>query len=78
MCYVDKLDDLSKLIGSKYLQANIKETFKECKEFLEAGKLVLYSGLPCQLHGLKIFLKKEYENLIMVDIACHGLPLPKI
>ena len=78
MCYVDKLEDLSKLLGSKYLQANTKETFKECKEFLEAGKLVLYSGLPCQLHGLKVFLKKEYENLIMVDIACHGLPLPQI
>ena len=73
MCYVDNLDDLPKLMGSKYIQANIKETFKECKEFLEADKLVLYSGLPCQLHGLKLFLKKEYENLILVDIACHGL-----
>ena len=78
MCYVDKLEDLSKLMGSKYLQANIKETFKECKEFLDTGKLVLYSGLPCQLHGLKLFLKKDYENLILVDIACHGLPLPQL
>ena len=78
MRYVNKLEDLPKLMGSKYLQANIKETFKECKEFLEAGKLVLYSGLPCQLHGLKLFLKKDYENLILVDIACHGLPLPQL
>ena len=74
MCYVDKLIDLPKLMGSKYIQATIKETFKECKEFLEAGRLVLYSGLPCQLHGLKTYLKKDYKNLILVDIACHGLP----
>jgi len=73
MCYVDKLEDLPKLMGSKYVQANIKETFKECKEFLDSDKLVLYSGLPCQLHGLKAYLKKDYKNLILVDIACHGL-----
>jgi len=73
LCYIDKLEDLPKLMGSKYIQANTKETFKECKEFLDSGKLVLYSGLPCQLHGLKTFLKKDYKNLILVDIACHGL-----
>ena len=72
MCYVNKLDDLPKLMGSKYIPANIKNTFKECKEFLDAGKLVLYTGLPCQLHGLKKFLNKNYDNLYLVDIACHG------
>lgn len=79
MCYVDKLEDLPKLMGSKYISPDAKNTFntfKECKDFLDSGKLVLYSGLPCQLHGLKLFLKKEYENLLLVDIACHGtMPL---
>lgn len=60
-------------MGSKYLQANINNTYQECQDFLETGKLVLYSGLPCQLHGLKKFLNKDYENLYLVDIACHGL-----
>ena len=76
MSYVDNLEDLPKLMGSKYIPANIKNTFKECKDFLDNGKLVLYAGLPCQLHGLKKYLNKEYNNLYLVDIACHGtMPL---
>ena len=49
------------------------ESINKCKEFLDSGKLVLYSGLGCQLHGLKHFLKKDYSNLICVEICCHGL-----
>lgn len=70
---ITDLKDLSKLRGSKYIQANINNTYQECKDYLDAGKLVLYSGIPCQLHGLKKFLAKDYDNLILVDIACHGL-----
>lgn len=70
---ITNLKDLSKLRGSKYIQANINNTYQECKDYLDAGKLVLYSGIPCQLHGLKKFLAKDYDNLILVDIACHGL-----
>lgn len=73
MCYIDKITDLPKLMGSKYIQANIGNTFEICKKFLDLGSLVLYTGLPCQLHGLKKYLKKDYDNLILVDIACHGL-----
>lgn len=69
--------DITPMLGSKYVQADVKNTYKECKEFLEKGKLVLYSGTPCQIYGLKGFLKKDYDNLITVDIFCHGTPSPK-
>ena len=76
--YVDKLKDLSKLMGSKYIPANIKNTFKECKDFLDNGRLVLFSGTECQIAGLHSFLGKKYDNLITVDILCHGVPSPKL
>jgi coenzyme F420-reducing hydrogenase beta subunit len=72
MCYVDKLEDLPKLMCSKYVKANNKNTFNECKDFLNAGKLVLYSGTPCQIAALKLFLKADYNNLITVSVACFG------
>lgn len=72
MCWVDKLEDLPKLMGSKYVKADLKSTFKECKDFLDNGKQVLYTGTPCQIFALKFFLKKEYTNLLTVSIACFG------
>lgn len=75
---VDKLDDICVLQGSKYLQSNVGDTFKNVKSDLESGIIVLFSGCPCQINGLKLFLGKEYENLICMDIICHGVPSPKL
>ena len=54
--YIDNEKDLYKLQGSKYVQSNIKNTYKEAKQFLEQNRFVLYSGTPCQIAGLKSFL----------------------
>lgn len=70
--------DFSKFLGSKYVQSDVKKTYSECKEFLEQGRLVLYTGTPCQIIGLKAFLKKDYDNLITTDIICHGSPIKEI
>ena len=75
---VNNKEDLAKLRGSKYVQSNTKNTFKETKKDLESNRLVLYSGTPCQIAGLKSFLNKEYNNLITIDVVCHGVPSPKI
>lgn len=64
--------------GSKYTQSNLKESFRECKDFLKAGRIVLFSGTPCQIAGLQSFLRKPFENLILVDFICHGVPSPKL
>lgn len=66
--------DLESFKKSKYCFSNINNSFEECKMYCEEGKLVLYIGLPCQIAGLKLFLAKQYENLILVDILCHGAP----
>ena len=74
----ETIDGLEKMYSSKYVQSNTKNTFKQAKEDLENGKTVLFSGTPCQIAGLKSYLRKDYENLLTVDLVCHGVPSPKV
>lgn len=74
--YVERIEDLQKFRGSKYVQSKIGDTYKQAKEFLKEGRLVLFTGTPCQIGGLLSFLGKDYKNLITQDIICHGVPSP--
>lgn len=71
-------DDLNKILKSKYVRSNMNNNFLLAEKDLKKGKTVLFSGTPCQIAGLKCFLKKDYSNLITVDIICHGTPSEKI
>lgn len=71
-------NDFSDMLGSKYVKSSTKNSFAECKDFLENGRTVLYSGTPCQIVGLKAYLKKDYDNLITMDVICHGSPVAEI
>ncbi|WP_279069883.1 Coenzyme F420 hydrogenase/dehydrogenase, beta subunit C-terminal domain [Faecalicoccus pleomorphus] len=64
--------------GSKYIQSRMNDTYKNVKYDLEAGRNVLFSGTSCQVAGLKGYLRREYENLLCIDIVCHGVPSPKV
>lgn len=75
---IDRKEDLSKLRGSKYLQARVGNTYQQVKTDLESRVAVLFSGTVCQVNGLKDFLGKDYENLYCVDVICHGVPSPKL
>lgn len=66
--------ELEALCGSKYVHANTSYIYTEIKNTLEKDERVLFSGTPCQVAGLKSFLKKEYDNLFTIDIICHGVP----
>lgn len=76
--YVESIEGLQKFRGSKYVQSQIGDTFKQAKTFLKENRLVLFSGTPCQIAGLKKYLRKDYDNLIAVDIVCHGVPSPMV
>lgn len=67
---------LRSLQSSKYVQSDTGVTFQECKAELEKGRLVLYSGTPCQISGLIAYLGKDYPNLYTIDLICHGVPSP--
>lgn len=76
--WTDAIEGLALFRGSKYVQSRIGDTYKETKEFLQKGRKVLFSGTPCQIAGLKKFLRKEYANLLTVDFICHGVPSPGV
>lgn len=75
---ISNLQDLWKLRNSKYVQSNLVGVFEEVKQALDADRLVCFSGTPCQIEGLKCYLRKEYQNLLLVDVVCHGVSSPLI
>lgn len=75
---IDNEKDLSKLRGSKYVQSVIGNNFVKVKEYLKTGRIVLFTGTPCQIDGLLHYLEKDYTNLYTQDIICHGVPSPKV
>lgn len=75
---VERVEDLEKLRGSKYLQSEMGDCYKQVKKNLIDGRKVLFTGTPCQVAGLKSYLRKPYENLMLLDIACHGTPSNKV
>ena len=71
---IETLEELERLQGSKYVQSDLGNVYSEVREQLLKGREVLFSGTPCQVAGLKAFLKREYNNLLTIDIICHGVP----
>lgn len=74
--YANEINDIKKFRGSKYVQSDICGSYSVAEKFLKEGKEVLFSGTPCQIAGLKRFLRKEYKNLKTIDFICHGVPSP--
>ncbi|MDD6200649.1 MAG: polysaccharide pyruvyl transferase family protein [Firmicutes bacterium] len=74
----DNKDDLQRIRGSKYVQSSTGLTYQAVETALKAGRWVLYTGTPCQIAGIRSFLKKDYDHLILIDIVCHGVPSPKV
>ena len=73
---IDKAEDIYKLQKSKYLQSDLNDIFLRIEKKLEDNVPVLFSGCPCQVAGLKAFLNKDYDNLLLVDILCSYSPSP--
>lgn len=76
--YTETIEGLEVFRGSKYVQSQINNSYKQAKMFLKGGRLVLFTGTPCQIEGLYSYLGREYENLITQDIICHGVPSPLV
>lgn len=72
--HTDKVGDLSRLYGSKYLEAETGNSFSEVKKFLNDGRPVLFTSTPCRVSALKHYLQRPYENLLTIDFICHSIP----
>ena len=73
---VASLDELRRIQQSKYVQSSIGDSFTKVKKDLKDGNTVLFSGTGCQIAGLISFLGRKYDNLLTVEVACHGVPSP--
>lgn len=71
---IENKEDIHLLQNSKYVQSQLNDTFLLIENRLKNNENVLFSGTPCQVNALKIFLKREYDNLYTIDIICHGVP----
>ena len=71
-------EDLEQLRNTKYVQSNSEGFYIEVQKVLKEGNKVLVCGLPCQMAALRSFLRKDYENLIIVDMICLGINSPRI
>lgn len=78
MGYTEDLQGLALFRGSKYVQCETRDSFRQAEHFLKQDRLVLYTGTPCQIAALKKYLPKSYDNLLTVDFVCHGVPSPKV
>lgn len=80
LCHVeaDSIEGIGGMRGSKYMQSNIGDAYQRVRRHLKDGRWVLFTGTPCQVAGLRTYLRKDYETLLTLDLACHGVPSVKI
>lgn len=76
--YTEDQAGLEVLRGSKYVQARVGDAYRDVRRFLEDGRQVLFCGTPCQVAGLRHFLRRDYDRLLLVDFVCHGVPSPRV
>ena len=75
---IDSIQDLPAIKGSKYVQSDLNGIFPKVKTDLKSGRYVMFIGTPCQVAGLRKYLRKSYDKLFCVDFICHGVPSQQI
>lgn len=76
--YTETIEGLEDFRRSKYVQAWVGDSYTKAHDFLKQDRLVLFVGTPCQIAGLKKYLRRDYENLLTMDLICEGVPSPKV
>lgn len=76
--YAETVEEIKEFSISKYVRSDLNDSYLKVEKFLEKNRIVLFTGTPCQCYGLKSYLKKDYNNLIICEIMCHSNPSPKV
>lgn len=71
------VDNIFPLCNSKYISSNVEDVYRDIKKYLKDYK-VIFCGTPCQVSGLRSYLRKPYDNLLTIDLICHGVGSPKV
>ncbi|MDO5309930.1 MAG: Coenzyme F420 hydrogenase/dehydrogenase, beta subunit C-terminal domain [Planctomycetia bacterium] len=75
-CCAHNVEELAAQRVSKYVQAEVGAIYRQVKSVLQEGRVTLFCGTPCQVAGLRQFLSRDYDNLLTIDLVCHGVPSP--
>lgn len=76
--FANTIEECKAFSGSKYVRSDISGVFRKVKKLLEQKIMVLFTGTPCQIAGLRSFLGKDYNNLLCLEIICRSNPSPKV
>ncbi len=76
--FIDRVEEIGLCTKSKYVESDLQDVYIRIQAYLKKGKKVLFVGTPCQVYGLSVFLDRDYENLFLVDLFCHGVPSPAV
>lgn len=76
--FAETIEQCKDFMGSKYARSKIDGIYVKIEQFLKNNRYVLFSGTPCQVAGLKTYLRKDYDKLITCDVICHANPSPKV
>lgn len=76
--YVIGVDNIAPFRKSKYVQSSVDKCHSDAKKYLDQGRKVIFAGTPCQIAGLRSFLRKDYANLLCIDFICHGAGSPGV
>lgn len=74
----DSRAQLESLRRTKYVQSKTEGIYREIERLLKEGRWILFCGTPCQAQALRLYLKREYSRLVIVDLICYGVPSPGI
>lgn len=72
----NNIEELEKIKGSKYVQSDCRNLYKHVLSLLRKGEKVMATGLPCQMAALRRYVRKDYDNLLVVDLICHSVTSP--
>ncbi len=76
--FAETMEEAKAFSGSKYVKSDFRGVFPKIRKMLRDGRYVLYSGLPCECAGLRSYLRKDYDNLLICELLCHSAPSPKV
>lgn len=76
--FIEREGDIELLQRSKYVESRIGDAFKQARDFLKRGRIVLFSGVQCQIHGLNSFLARKFDNLITLEVICNSVPSSRV
>ncbi len=71
---IESTEDLWRLRKSKYVESDFLSAVDDACREIAGGRKVLFSGTPCQIGVLKKRVGAEYDNLLSVEVICHGAP----